>query len=302
MAHEDPKPSRRDFIAKASAVALASTLPARAQAPAVQSRKRPLNVLFFMSDDMRPELACYGSRFNSKSPNIDKLAAQGVRFDRNFCQFPLCNPSRSSLFSGRPPHATRVLGNSDGVRNLHPDWITLPHLFRQAGYTTLRTGKLFHAGLDDPAAWTDFDGDVESMHPTNNGTRLDFPPARIPLPDGTVPPLPRGNEKSEHSDEILILAGQGEGSGDAMVADRAIQYLNQARDKPFFIGCGFSKPHSPPQAPQRFFDMYDPAKLQLPPDFAACLQCRRAFPRLRFARRMPTCSSAAAHRPWSRSK
>ncbi len=272
-----PQPSRRDFIASASAAALSTRL--RCQAPAVQVRRRPLNVLFFMSDDMRPELACYGSRFNAKSPNIDKLAAQGVRLDRNFCQFPLCNPSRSSLFTGHPPHTTRVLGNSDSVRNLHPDWITLPQLFREHGYTTLRSGKLFHAGLDDHKAWTDFDGDVESMHPTNNGVKMDVPRARIPMADGVLPTLPLDNEKAAHSDEILVLAGEGEGSGDAMVADRAIAYLNQSKDKPFFIGCGFSKPHSPPQAPQRFFDLYDPAKLQLPPDFAAWPTVPPGFPK-----------------------
>jgi arylsulfatase A-like enzyme len=252
-------------------------------APAVHVRKRPLNVLFFMSDDMRPELACYGSRFQAHSPNIDRLASRGVRFDRNFCQFPLCNPSRSSLFTGHPPHTTRVLGNSASVRDLHPDWVTLPQLFREHGYTTLRSGKLFHAGLDDHKAWTDFDGDVESMHPTQLGTKMEIPRARIPMADGVLPTLPQDNERAAHSDEILVLEGNGEGAGDYLVADRAIRFLNQcAADsaaKPFFIGCGFSKPHSPPQAPQRFFDLYDPAKIQLPPDFAAWPTVPPGFPK-----------------------
>ena len=130
--------TRRDFLTKAAGAALATTLPAAAQsapkAPAGHSRKRPLNVLFFMSDDMRPELACYGSRFHTHSPNIDQLASQGVRFDRNYCQFPLCNPSRSSMFTGHPPRTTKVLGNTTSVSNLHPDWVTLPQLFRENGY------------------------------------------------------------------------------------------------------------------------------------------------------------------------
>jgi arylsulfatase A-like enzyme len=277
------KTSRRSFLGKAAGAALAATLPAPAlstakQTPAVSARssagtksKRPLNVLFFMSDDMRAELASYHSRFNVHSPNIDALGAHGVRFDRNYCQFPLCNPSRSSLFTGHIPRETTIYGNGDAVTTAHPEWMTLPHLFRESGYTTLRTGKLFHAGLDDHAAWTDFDGDVESMHPTTIGTKMEIPPARIPMPDGTLPPLPT-NAKAEHSDEILVLEGNGEGSGDYMVADRAIKMLNQVAadpSKPFFVGCGFSKPHSPPQAPQRFFDMYDVDKIQLPPDFAA---------------------------------
>jgi arylsulfatase A-like enzyme len=287
-----PTTSRRSFLTKAAGAALATALPSAAQplsqtpgasAPATHSRKRPLNVLFFMSDDMHTELACYNSRFNAHSPNIDALAAKGVRFDRNICQFPLCNPSRSSLFTGHPPHTTKVLGNSTSVRNLHPDWITLPQLFREHGYTTLRSGKLFHAGLDDHKAWTDFDGDVESMHPTQTGKRMDIPHARIPMPNGVLPVLPADNARSAHSDQILILDGNGEGAGDYMVADLAIKFLDQcAKDypeKPFFIGCGFSKPHSPPTAPQRFFDLYDPAHIQLPPDFAAWPTVPEGFPK-----------------------
>jgi iduronate 2-sulfatase len=268
------KETRRTFLTQAAGAALATALPATAQqpAPAIKRGKRPLNVLFFMSDDMRTELACYNSRFNAHSPNIDALAASGVRFDRNYCQFPLCNPSRSSLFTGHLPRETGVLGNTTAVVKEHPEWVTLPHLFRQAGYTTLRSGKLFHAGLDDPAAWTDFYGDVESLHPTALGAKMDIPRAEIPMPDGALPALPQDTARAAHSDEILVLDGNGEGAGDYLVADLAIKFLNQVAadpSKPFFVGCGFSKPHSPPQAPKRFFDLWDPGKIQLPPDFAA---------------------------------
>lgn len=277
------RPSRRDFLTGAAGVALAATVArdaqAARQATAVQATKKPLNVLFFMSDDMRTELGCYASRFGTQTPHIDKLAAQGVRFDRNYCQFPLCNPSRSSLFTGHPPHTTRVLGNSDSVTKLHPEWITLPRLFRENGYTTLRSGKLFHAGLDDHSAWTDFDGDVESLHPTAVATRLNIPHPQVPRPDGVLPNLPADNERAAHSDQLLVDPGDGENSGDWMVAERAIQNLRQCKDKPFFIGCGFSKPHSPPEAPQRFYDLYDPAKLQLPPDFAAWPTVPPGFPK-----------------------
>ncbi len=288
--------SRRTFLTQAAGAALASAIPAaalqtspspaqtaRPSAPATRSSKRRLNVLFCMSDDMRPELACYNSRFHAHSPNIDALAARGVRFDRNICQFPLCNPSRSSLFTGHPPHTTKVLGNSTSVRNLHHDWITLPQLFREHGYITLRSGKLFHAGLDDPKAWTEFYGDVESMHPTQTGSPLNIPHVRIPMPDGVLPVLPADNQRAAHSDQIFILEGDGEGAGDYMVADLAIQFLdrcaNDYPDKPFFIGCGFSKPHSPPTAPQRFFDLYNAGDIQLPPDFAAWPTVPEGFPK-----------------------
>jgi len=275
--------TRRDFLAKAAGAALATALPAAAQsspkAPAAHNRKRPLNVLFFMSDDMRPELACYSSRFHANSPNIDQLASQGVRFDRNYCQFPLCNPSRSSMFTGHPPHTTKVLGNTTSVRNLHPDWITLPQLFRENGYTTLRSGKLFHAGLDDHKAWTDFDGDVESLNPTQMGVRLNIPREQIAQPNGVLPVLPGDDQRAAHSDQLLVLQGNGEGASDYIVADRAIENLRASKDQPFFIGCGFSKPHSPPEAPQRFYDLYDPKQIQLPPDFAAWPTVPPGFPR-----------------------
>jgi len=268
-------PTRRSFLAGAAGAAIGSTLSmaarkanAQTKSAAVHTRKRPLNVLFLMSDDMRTELACYGSRFHVHSPNIDRLAGQGVRFDRNFCQFPLCNPSRSSMFTGHPPLTTRVLGNTDSVTQLHPDWITLPHLFRQNGYTTLRAGKLFHAGRDDHNAWTDFYGDVESLHPTAIETKIDIPKAMIPRPDGVLPTLPQDDQRAAHSDQLLVLKDKGEGSGDALVRDLTIRYLRENKDKPFFIGCGFSKPHSPPEAPQSFYDLYEPGEITLPPDFA----------------------------------
>jgi iduronate 2-sulfatase len=291
MSKEEVKTSRRNFLAKAAGAAFVTALPSAAQQQPATAKKQssgtkrgkhPLNVLFFMSDDMRTELASYGSRFNVHSPNIDALGARGVRFDRNYCQFPLCNPSRSSLFTGHIPRETGILGNTAAVVKAHPEWITLPHLFRQHGYTTLRTGKLFHAGLDDPEAWTEFDGDVESMHPTQIGTKMDVPRAQIPMPSGALPALPQDNARAANADEILVLTGDGEGAADYMVADRAIKMLQQVAadpDKPFFVGCGFSKPHSPPQAPQRFFDMYDPEKIQLPPNFAAWPTVPPGFPK-----------------------
>src|ERR1017187_4613082 len=290
MSNQESKTSRRSFLATAAGAALATTLSGNASEPQPATRnlqpatgtKRPLNVLFFMSDGMRAELASYNSRFNVHSPNIDALGAHGVRFDRNYCQFPLCNPSRSSLFTGHLPRETGVLGNTTAVVKQHPEWITLPHLFRESGYATLRSGKLFHAGLDDPKAWTEFDGDVESMHPTTLGTKMEIPRVQIPMPDGALPALPQDNARAAHSDEILVLEGDGEGAGDYMVADLAIKFLQRVAaepTKPFFVGCGFSKPHSPPQAPQRFFDMYDPAKIQLPPDFAAWPTVPPGFPK-----------------------
>ena len=113
-----------------------------------------LNVLFLMSDDMRPDLGCYGHEI-VKSPNIDALAKAGVRFDRAYVQYPLCNPSRSSMLNGRYPTTTDVLDNRTWFGALHPEFVSIPKHFKNNGYASLRSGKVFHGGIDDTDAWTE---------------------------------------------------------------------------------------------------------------------------------------------------
>src|ERR1700722_13767867 len=146
--------SRRDFLGTVAAASAAAALPGMASAQGSAAPARKPNVLFLMADDMRVELGCYASRFGALTPNLDALAAAGVRFDRNYCQFPLCNPSRSSLLTNRHPTTTKVLGNRTNFRPAHPDWVSLPQLFRENGYTSLRSGKIFRDIYDDPKAWT----------------------------------------------------------------------------------------------------------------------------------------------------
>src|SRR5215813_297117 len=164
-----------------------------------------LNVLFIAVDDLRPELGCYGNSL-IKTPNIDRLATAGVRFDVAYCQYPLCNPSRTSLFTGRHPTVTGVLDNRTWFRAAHPDWVTLPQHFKANGYASLRTGKQFHGGIDDTEAWTEggeprrFEGAVNTTAPGQN-------PA--------------------NSDRIVKLEGDGEAHGDYKAATRAIEYLEK---------------------------------------------------------------------------
>src|SRR3989449_3297954 len=121
----------------------------------VSATQRPkYNVLFIISDDLRPELGSYGNPI-IKTPNIDSLAARGTRFNHAYAQFPLCNPSRSSLFNGCYPTQTGVMDNNTYFRAKHPDYVTLPQYFQKNGYATLRTGKIFHGGIDDPVSWTE---------------------------------------------------------------------------------------------------------------------------------------------------
>ena len=272
--------SRRDFLGAVAAASAGAALPGAVRAEDAKPGRKP-NVLFIMSDDMRTELGCYNSFFHAQTPNLDALAKSGVRFDRNYCQFPLCNPSRASLLTGRNPTRTSVLGNRTDFRVAHPDWITLPQLFKDNGYVTARAGKIFHGGIDDAKSWSvtsDKDGPTDDGSGPAVGHTMVIPRAQIPTPDGVLPPLPADNARAAYSDRIVVLEGNGEGHGDYRTVDRTIENLRQYHDQPFFIACGFVKPHSPPTAPQRFFDLYDPDKIQLTPDFAAWPTVPPGFP------------------------
>lgn len=260
--------TRRKFLSKVAGAAAAASLPQvlRAQSSAQPAARKP-NVLLFFIDDLRVELGCYQSMFDALTPNIDALAKSGVRFDRNYCPFPLCNPSRSAVLTGRHPTTTGVLGNRTDFRALHPDWITLPQLFKEHGYASLRTGKIFHGGLDDVKSWSEGGGVPDGAAAggkTKVIPRVDGPPA----PEGTAAPLPQDISQAEHSDRIVILDGEGEDHPDYQTANRAIEYLRKYKDEPFFIGCGLVKPHSPPSAPSRFLDLYNVDNIKLTPDFA----------------------------------
>jgi iduronate 2-sulfatase len=249
--------------------------------------KEPLNVLFIISDDMRAELGCYGGQ--AITPNIDKLAASGVRFDHAYCQYPLCNPSRSSLLTGRYPTSTGVLDNRSFFGDKHPDFVSLPKYFKQHGYDTLRTGKIFHGGIDDDTAWTT-GGEPRGAAGADNGgnetnTRLpsadpdEAAPIEAKKGDGKAAAAPT---RAQRSDRFIVLPGNGENHGDFKCASQAIEYLRGRKpgDAPFFIGCGFVKPHSPPTAPQKFYDLYDLDKIKLPVNFEPRPTVPEGFPKL----------------------
>ncbi|HVT71861.1 MAG TPA: sulfatase [Lacunisphaera sp.] len=274
-----PPLSRRQFLSSVAGAALAGSIrPASFGADQAGAQGRRPNVLFIIVDDLRVELGCYQSRFGALTPNIDRLAATGVRFDRNYCQFPLCNPSRASLFTGRHPTTTGVLGNRTNFRTLHPDWVSLPELFKQNGYASLRWGKIFHGGYDDAQAWTE-GGGIPDGPGGAGGHTLVIPRTEGPPPPPYVkPPLPLDVQQASTSDRIVVLDGDGEGHPDYHTADQTIEYLRRYRDRPFFIGCGFVKPHSPPCAPQRFLDLYNADHLELTPDFAPWPTIPPGFP------------------------
>ena len=166
------KVSRRTFIAASAAAvpaaagAMSAVLTAGADAqtspgaPAILKGQRRRNVLFIATDDMCNRLGCYGVPV--KSPNLDRLAQSGVRFDHHYCQYPLCAPSRTSLMTGMAPDTTKCYDLRTDFRDTMPGTVTLPQLFQKNGYFTARAGKIYHynnsseigtPGFDDPASW-----------------------------------------------------------------------------------------------------------------------------------------------------
>jgi iduronate 2-sulfatase len=222
-------------------------------AVATAADKRP-NILLLMSDDLAATLGCYGYP-QAKTPNLDALSKRGVLFERAYCQFPHCNPSRSSMLTGLRPNTTRVTNNEDNLYQNIPGIMTLPHLFREHGYATARCGKIFHLGvptglesMDDPEAW-DFGTPFEDERP--------YPPGRVSpvkVKAGNKQGLP-WTETISTDDELV----------DGNFAKTAVEWLEK-RDakKPFFLAVGFHRPHMPLVAPAKYFDLYPFDDITLP--------------------------------------
>lgn len=215
------------------------------------------NILFIAVDDLNTSLSSYNHPV-VQSPNIDRIAARGVQFDRAYCQYSVCNPSRTSFLTGLRPDQSGVRDNHTQFRDFVPQTITLPQLFKDDGYFVARVGKLYHYGVpkeigntseyDDRISWDQMvnprgvdsnrEDQIFSLRPNTFGATLSW---------WAVP-----NDKP-HTDELA--------------ADAAIQIMRQhARHPkhPFFLAVGFYRPHTPFVAPKRFFDMYPVDTIQLP--------------------------------------
>lgn len=224
------------------------------------------NVLMIISDDLRPDLPSYGNKI-VKTPNIERIAARATKFDRAYTQYPLCNPSRTAFLTGRYPTQHKIYNSNDYFRRTYPDWVTLPQYFKQNGYVTIRSGKIFHGGIDDQVSWS-VGGEPTDPAITER--------ARV---------TPATNNRQPGSDRIVVLEGDGSQHGDYKTATRAIEYLDKYKSDPFFLAVGFVKPHSPPTAPQSFFDLYDANKMPLPIDFGITPKAPPGFPEVSIAPR-----------------
>jgi uncharacterized sulfatase len=216
-----------------------------------------LNVLFIAVDDMNNDLGCYGHPL-VKSPNIDRLAKMGVKFDRAYCQFPLCSPSRSSLMTGLRPDTTRVFNLTYHFRKGLPDAVTLSQLYRNNGAFAARVGKIYHygnpgdigtSGLDDKPSW-----DLVLNPAGRDKTALE------PEIINYTPKRGLGSAMCFLSDK----EGKDEEHTDGKVATEAIKLLEEHQGKPFFLAAGFYKPHTPYVAPKKYFDPYPMDKIHLP--------------------------------------
>lgn len=214
-----------------------------------------LNVLFIVIDDLRPEIGCYGNESMS-TPNIDRLAAKGVKFNQAYCQYPVCNPSRSSFLTGKRPDELGIVSNLVSLRKKWPNLVTLPQLFRKYGYYTAGLGKLFHVGLDDNGEQTLFRDTASfeySYKALGNSPAIgDKGEGRV-AGDGSIPWC-----------QWRATEGGDEAQPDGMLAAEAVRVLEKNHDCPFFIGVGFHKPHDPFFAPKEYFDLYPLDQVKLP--------------------------------------
>ncbi|MFP6894773.1 MAG: sulfatase [Opitutales bacterium] len=221
------------------------------------AEKKPMNVLFITIDDLRPELASYKAD-GILTPNIDRLAAKGLQFNAAYCQYPVCNPSRSSFLTGLRPGKLGILSNAVALRNKHPDLVTLPQLFRKKGYFTAGLGKLFHVGTDEHGKQTYFRDDASfdvSFKALGNEPKAGKKGKGRKLGDGTVKWA-----------RWRAAEGGDKAQPDGMIAAEAVRLLNENHDKPFFIGVGFHKPHDPFVAPKKYFDLYPLNEVKLAKD------------------------------------
>jgi arylsulfatase A-like enzyme len=222
----------------------------------------PHNILFIAVDDLRPELGCYGA-VHMKTPHLDRLAAQGMLFERAYCQVAVCNPSRSSVLSGTRPDTTGVLDNQHFMRPNMPDVISLPQHFKNHDYTSLSLGKIFHHSErepgDDPQSWSEpawYHGEPYKHWFTQES--LDYVKQLKALPKAQQPKQLRAApfEAADEPDASYP---------DAQTAAKAIEMLQRlkAEAKPFFLGVGFVKPHLPFTCPQKYWDLYSEASIHL---------------------------------------
>jgi arylsulfatase A-like enzyme len=242
--------------------------------PAFAQKRRP-NVLFIAVDDLRPELGAYGAS-HVKSPRIDELARTGAMFTHAYCQQALCNPSRASVMTGLRPDTLRVWNLPTSFRDTKPDAVTIPQTFRANGYYAACIGKIFHNSFPDDASWSEpemhldgFPFDPDAVY------RGDEDTAWIERRKTELKAEGRERQYVDKYGHWYLKSAATEAADvpdnayyDGAQTDAAIRKLGElhARRQPFFFGAGFYRPHLPFNAPKKYWDLYDRAKIPLSPN------------------------------------
>jgi arylsulfatase A-like enzyme len=244
--------------------------------PTAESAERP-NVLFFAVDDLRPEFGAYAADY-VKSPNMDRIAKAGVTFERAYCQQAVCSPSRSSVMTGTRPDTTKVWDLETHFRKALPDVVTLGQHFKNNGYFVQGMGKIYHGGFDDAPTWS-----VPWQGASGPTYALPENVALTQEKRAAQPGKQKGASKKKAGAAQNARRRQARGPRgpafesadvpddtyrDGKIATLAVETLKELSQKqePFFLAVGFSKPHLPFIAPKKYWDLYDPAKIELAPN------------------------------------
>lgn len=215
------------------------------------------NVLFLIADDLNTALSGFGHQ-QCKTPNLDRLAERGVKFQNMHCQYPVCGASRASIMSGLYPYSNLTLGNAGTLRGNMPNVVTLSQTFQNNGYYAGRVSKIYHMGIpleiiagtaerDDPFSW---DEAINIQAPEHHapGVLTNWSP----------------KDKGTQTFAGIVASGGDSEHADGMAADRAIEILDKVKDKPFFLAVGFVRPHVPLVAPKKYFDIYNREEMVAP--------------------------------------
>ncbi|MFK8115597.1 MAG: sulfatase [Rubripirellula sp.] len=224
--------------------------------PAMAEPKKP-NVLFLIADDLNTALSGFGHK-QCKTPNLDRLAERGVKFENMHCQYPVCGSSRASIMSGMYPYSNLTLGNAGTLRGSMPDVVTLSQTFRNHGYYAGRVSKIYHMRIP----FEIIDGTAESDDPFSWDEAINIKALEQNAPGQLTNWSPK--DKGSQTFAGVVAAGGDQDHADGMAADRAIEILEKVKDKPFFLAVGFVRPHVPLVAPKKYFDQYDRANMKAP--------------------------------------
>ncbi len=226
-----------------SALLLGATLTLEAFPGKINAENKAKNVVVFLVDDLRTELGCYGSEY-VKSPNIDALAKDGVRFQKAYSQQALSAPSRMSLLTGNRPETVGIYSLFTPLRSVHKEMVSMPQFFKENGYKTVSVGKVYHHGTDDKESWS-------VLFPKSPNLYALAENAEIYKTKGKGP----ATECADVPDDTYT---------DGISALQAIETLKKIKDEKFMMVVGFTKPHLPFSAPKKYWDLYKRADFKVP--------------------------------------